>query len=96
MASLNIKGTSSNNSKYTDHATPLLKNLLWLPVEKRIECKILPITYKTLHGQSADYLKPLIEVYYPPQDQRYVHYSVLKKLKLTTMVAELFPLFGAS
>ena len=51
--------------KRSEHVTPILKNLHRLPVEKKIEFKILLITYKTIHGQSADYLKPLIEVYQP-------------------------------
>ena len=51
--------------KRSNHVTPILKNLRWLPFEKRIEFKILLITYKTIHGQSADYLKPLIEMYQP-------------------------------
>ena len=46
------------NSKHLNHATPFLKNLQWLPVEKRIEFKILLLTYKTINSQSADYLKP--------------------------------------
>ena len=46
------------NSKHLNHATPFLKNLHWLSVEKRIEFKILLLTYKTINGQSADYLKP--------------------------------------
>ena len=46
------------NSKHLNHAKPLLKNLHRLPVEKRIEFKILLLTYKTINGQSADYLKP--------------------------------------
>ena len=44
--------------------SPLLKTFHWLSVEKRIEFKIL-LTYKTLHGQSANYLRPLIEEYHP-------------------------------
>ena len=71
---LNIKGINFNESriprrvfwgvglKRSDHVTPILKNLLWLPVEKRIEFKILLITYKTIHSQSVDYPKPLIEM----------------------------------
>ena len=51
--------------KHSDHVTPILKNFHWLPVEKRIEFKILLITHKTIHGQSADYLKPLIKMYEP-------------------------------
>ena len=46
------------NSKHLNHATPFSKNLHWLPVEKRIEFKILLLTNKTINGQSADYLKP--------------------------------------
>ena len=42
--------------KCSDHVTPILKNLHWLPVEKRIEFKILLRTYKTIHDQSADIL----------------------------------------
>ena len=51
--------------KHSDHVTPILKNLHWLPVEKRIEFKILLITYKTIHGQSANYLKTSLEIYQP-------------------------------
>ena len=40
--------------KRSDHVTPVLNNLHWLPVVKRTEFKILFITYKTIHGQSAD------------------------------------------
>ena len=37
----------------------------WLTVEKRIEFNILLITHKTIHAQSADWLKPLSEMYQP-------------------------------
>ena len=40
--------------KRSDHVTPVLKNLHWLPVEKRIEFTTVLITYKTIHSQSAD------------------------------------------
>ena len=40
--------------KRSDHVTPILKNLHWLPVEKRIELKNLPIANKTIHGQCVD------------------------------------------
>ena len=81
---LNIKGINSNSFqriqnttarlvmglKRSDHVTPILENLHWLPFEKKIEFKILLITYKTIHGQSADYLKPLIEMYQPSRTLR--------------------------
>ena len=50
-----ITGTRS-----TDHTTPVLKNLHWLPVEARINFNILLITYKILNGQSTSYLEPII------------------------------------
>ena len=46
------------NSKHLNQATRLLKNLHWLPVETGIEFKIFLLTYKTINGQSAGYLKP--------------------------------------
>ena len=48
-----------------DHITPILRRLRWLPVEARINSKILLITYKILNGQSAGYLEPLIEEFRP-------------------------------
>ena len=81
--------------KLSGHATPILKNLHWLPVEKKIEFKILLITYKTIHGQSADYLKPLIEMYQPSRTLRSASRSLLcpQKLKLKTRGVELFLLW---
>ena len=32
------------------HITPVLVNLHWLPIDLRIEFKMLTVTYKTLHG----------------------------------------------
>lgn len=80
-------------TKRSDHATPLLKNLHWLPVEQRIDFKIFFTTfmYEVLHGQSADYFKPLIEVNCPPRPCC-VYFFVLKQLKLTVMVAGPFRL----
>jgi len=54
-----ISGTRS-----TDHITPILKNLHWLPVEARINFKILLITYKILNGESTSYLEPIIQEYH--------------------------------
>ena len=37
-------------AKKYDHITPVLKELHWLPVRKRIEFNILILAYKCLHG----------------------------------------------
>ena len=37
-------------AKRTDHTSPILQQLHWLPVSERISFKILLPTYKTLNG----------------------------------------------
>ena len=60
----NTAGRMITGARSSDHITPLLKSLHWLPVEARIPLKILLITYKILNGQSAGNLEPPIK-YYP-------------------------------
>jgi len=43
-----------------DHITPILKELHWLPVIKRIQFNILMMTYKALNGQAPIYLTELL------------------------------------
>ena len=45
-----------------DHITPTLIDLHWLPIEQRIEFKILLLTFKALHGKSPAYIKDMIVV----------------------------------
>ena len=52
------------------HITPVLKNLHWLPIDLRIEFKILTITYKALHDLAPAYIKNLLKNYYPPRELR--------------------------
>ena len=60
----NIAARMISGTRSTDHITPILKNLHWLPVEARINFKILLITYKILNGQSTSYLEPIIQEYH--------------------------------
>ena len=64
-------------ARSSDHITPLLKSLHWLPVEARIHFKILLITYKILNGQSIGYLEPLIKDYHPSRALRSSSRSLL-------------------
>ena len=50
--------------------TPVLKKLHWLPIDLRIEFKILTVTYKTLHGLAPAYIKDLLQIYHPARDLR--------------------------
>ena len=58
------------SNKY-DHITPLLMELHWLPVQQRINFKILLITYRALNGQAPSYISDLLSVTTVQQD-RYV------------------------
>ena len=42
--------------KKYDHITPALKELHWLPVQQRIEFKILLLTYKALNNMALSYI----------------------------------------
>ena len=64
-------------ARSSDHITPLLKSIHWLPVEARIQFKILLITYKILNGKSAGYLEPLIKDYHPSRALRSSSHSLL-------------------
>lgn len=56
--------------KKSDHVTPILQQLHWLPVEQRIEYKICLLTYKCLHGFAPKYLSNLLQRYTPQRELR--------------------------
>ena len=39
-----------------DHATPLLKDLHWLPIRQRIDFRVSSLVYKCLHNMAPSYL----------------------------------------
>ena len=51
-----------NLSRKSEHITPILRSLLWLPIHHRITFKVLLLTYKILHGQAPKYLSDLISL----------------------------------
>ena len=52
------------------HVSPLLKELHWLPCEKRISYKLATICYKCIHDDAPSYLKDLLHVYSPSRTLR--------------------------
>ena len=56
--------------KKSDHVTPLLMHLHWLPVKQRIIYKINLITYKAQYGLAPDYLGALLVEYHPARSLR--------------------------
>ncbi len=53
-----------------DNISPILASLHWLPVNSRIDFKVLLLTYKALHGQAPSYLEDLIVPYHPNKTLR--------------------------
>ena len=51
--------------KKSDHITPVLQKLHWLPVKSRIIYKILLLTYNALNGLAPFYLTELLDTYRP-------------------------------
>ncbi len=45
-----------------DHITPVLKELHWLPVQRRVEFKVLVYTHKAVHGDAPQYIKDLVSI----------------------------------
>ena len=57
-------------TKCTEHITPILQNLHWLPVSKRIDHKILSLTYACVNDIAPVYLKEVIPLYKPSRSLR--------------------------
>jgi hypothetical protein len=53
-----------------EHITPILRELHWLPVCRRIDYKILLYTYKSLHDHAPVYLQDLVQQYQPSRALR--------------------------
>ena len=43
------------------HISPVMKDLHWLPINKRIEYKILVLTFKSVHNLAPAYLTELLD-----------------------------------
>ena len=51
---------SSLEPKKSDHITPVLASLHWLPVKARADFNVLLLAYKALHGLAPTYLSDLV------------------------------------
>ena len=57
-------------TRSSEHITPVLRRLHWLPVRQRITYKILLLTYKALNGMAAKYIADLLQPYTPTRQLR--------------------------
>ena len=65
--------------KKTDHVTPLLQQLHWLPIRQRIQFKICLLTFKALNGLAPPYISDLITRYRPARNLRSTHAVLLRQ-----------------
>ena len=54
----------------SEHITPHLRNLHWLPVEARIKYKIACLCFGAVHSSGPKYLSDLVNVYTPARSLR--------------------------
>ncbi len=57
-------------TKRSDHITPILAALHWLPVSFRIDFKILLLVFKALNGQAPAYIGDMLNPYEPGRSLR--------------------------
>ena len=67
-----------------DHITPVLIHLHWLPVEFRIQYKVLLYTFKALHGSAPPYICNLVKRHTPSRALRSSSQDLLMKPKSNT------------
>ena len=65
-------------SRENDHISPVLMELHWLPVEQRVEFKILLYTYKVVNSMASVYLQELSVFYIPGRSLRSGNMQLLK------------------
>ncbi len=78
------------------HITPILHQLHWLPVAKRIQFKLLVLVYKAHNSLSPQYLVELVQPYVPARTlrSRNDNLLVLPKYKLSTVSGRAFCIIG--
>ena len=59
------------------HATPLLKNLHWLPIVVRVEFKIMLLIHRARNGQAPDYIEQCVSRRQPVRSLRSSEHSLL-------------------
>ena len=65
-------------TKKTDHISPVLFELHWLPIQQRIKFKLLMLTFKSLHGLAPSYLADLLAWYEPTRELRSANRQLLR------------------
>jgi hypothetical protein len=80
-----------------DHVSPILKELHWLPVRKRVTFKIATLVFKARHTGEPQYLASLIPAYRPGRDLRSSTQGLInRRFVRTTTASRAFSCAGAA
>ena len=74
---MKCKNNKTTTTTTTDHITPILRQLHWLPIQKRICHKILSATYRSVHDNTPLYLSDLLQKHNPSRLLRSASRSLL-------------------
>ena len=64
-------------SRKCKHITPVLRELLWLPVKYRLRFKVNTFTYKVLNGLAPAYTSDIVQKHQPTRSLRSTEKSLL-------------------
>ena len=73
--------------KKFDHITPVLSELHWLPVKKRVTFKIATLTYKIHHCGQPAYLASVVANYVPARELRSSSKEKIEPVYVRTVTA---------
>ena len=83
-------------SKRTDHITPVLESLHWLPIQHRITFKTLSITYSALNDDNSPaYIKDILNLHQPTRALRSADEKLLQVPMTKTKMGEISFSFAA-
>jgi len=66
----NVAARLVSGTRKSEHISPVLDSLHWLPVHKRVMFKILVFVYRALHGCAPIYLSRMLNIYRPSRTLR--------------------------
>ena len=57
----NMAARILTGTRRTEHITPVLRQLHWLPVKQRVQYKVALLTYRALHGEGPACLGTMLQ-----------------------------------
>ncbi len=78
----NAAATSLTRTRKSEHITPVLRSLHWLPVTFRVDFKVILLVYKSLNGLGPIYIADMFAEHKPNRPLRSLGSSQLETPKV--------------